>query len=59
MWRYDPQFGAVPARTLLIRNATTTLKLGLALAAGVILLETGYNKLFKKGDDHHHGHAHH
>ncbi|RNA14516.1 NADH dehydrogenase [ubiquinone] 1 beta subcomplex subunit 3 [Brachionus plicatilis] len=57
VWRYDPQFGAIPKRTFMLKNAATGLKLGFALAVGVILLETGYKKVFGKAD--HHGHGHH
>lgn len=58
VWRFDPQFGHVPARKLMLRNASTGMKLGLALAIGTVLLETGYNKVFGKGDHHGHGHGH-
>ena len=58
VWRYDSQFGAVPVRTGMLRNAGTGMKWGLALAVGTVLLQTGYNAVFKKGDAHH-GHGHH
>ena len=56
VWRYDPQFGAVPVRTGLLRNASMGMKWGLILAIGTVLLQTGYNKVFNKGDSHGHGH---
>jgi NADH dehydrogenase (ubiquinone) 1 beta subcomplex subunit 3 len=56
-WRYDPQFGAVETRRFMLRNASTGMKYGFFLAVGAILIQTGYNKLFGKGDAHgHHGH---
>ena len=58
VWRYDTQFGHVPARKLLLRNASTGMGVGLALALGTILLEMGYNKVFGKHDAHGHGHGH-
>jgi len=59
VWRFDKQFGYVPRRTLLLRNVTSTLKWGFAFFVGTVLLETGYNKIFGKGDSHGHGHGHH
>lgn len=57
MWRYDPQFGGIPKRSFMLKNAGTGLKLGFALAVGVILLQTGYKKVFGKAEHHgHHGH---
>ncbi|CAF0934243.1 unnamed protein product [Brachionus calyciflorus] len=57
VWIYDPQFGSIAQKTFMLKNAGTGLKLGFALAVGIILLETGYNKVFGKAD--HHGHGHH
>ncbi len=56
VWRYDPQCGAVSARPQLLRSAGNGMKLGLILCIGTIILETAYNKIFAKPDDHHHGH---
>ena len=55
VWRFDPECGAVPNRTALFRHATTGMKWGLALAVGLIVVETGYKKAFGKDD----GHGHH
>jgi len=58
VWRFDPNSGAVPNRTALLRHASTGMKWGLGLAVATIILETGYKKAFGN-DDHHGHHGHH
>lgn len=54
VWRFDPQFGSMSKRPLMLKSASTGMKLGFILFVGAVILETGYNRLFGKKD--HHGH---
>lgn len=58
VWRYDPQFGILHPRKVLIKAGTTGMKYGLILAIGTILLKTVYQKLTGK-ENQGHGHGHH